>query len=201
MMSFDMKKSITFALAGLVGIISVSLLIGNRFDASWAGGDGYLAHQVATAEGVEYERGETVTTSEGEWLEIVFGDASFWMDENTEVKLVDGREDSLEINVVQGRVVVIGSMTIKTREVATLIDGVAAVVHYSWLDELEVANVFGSVDVATPETASILPEGVMLRIDTLSPYEFTDDYFVPEDSSAYEFYTEALGLLPEKESS
>ncbi len=187
-----MNKSITFGIAGLIGVIAITLLTGNRFDALWAGGSGYLAHQAATANDVEYKRGETISTSEGEILNVKFGDVTIWMDENTEVKLIDGRTESLEINVVQGRVVIIGSITISTREIKTVASGATSLVHYSWLDELEIVSIEGSVTVATPESASFIPAGAAILMGALSPYNFQEVTFDPENSSAAEFYDQTF---------
>jgi len=187
-----MQKSITFGLAGLVCLIAFVLLIGYRFDALWAGGTGFEGHQTAIANGIEYQRGETISTEVGQVLEVTFGSTTLWLDENTEVKLVDGREDFLTVTIVQGRMVVIGDIAITVREMAVNIAGTASIVHYSWLDQLDVACLDGGVGIITDETVEHLEGGEARRIDTFSPYFSEWMEFDASSSSAASFYEQAL---------
>lgn len=180
------KHLTTFCLL-IVVVLSTALLIGNRFDASWAGGDGYEQHGVAHVGEETYERGEIIESGEGEYVQVDLFDATVLMDENTQVKLVYLMEGDIEINVVQGRIVAEGELIIATRDVATVVNGSASYVHYSWLGEVEIAPIDGSVYVAYQDTAHIL-SGDALRLSTLSPYENEAVEFDPTTSSASAFY-------------
>jgi hypothetical protein len=181
----------------IVSIITLStaLLIGFRFDAIWAGGNGYQTHQSAydVAE-TEYKRGETVSSGEEELIYLELGESSIWLDKNTEVKLIDGRAGHLRIDVIQGRVIVIGELEIQTRELITTVSGTTTLIHYSWLDELEITAIDGSTLVTAPQMSTIpLDNQITYQFDTLSPYFFeTSGAFNPNNSEAAKFYDQIL---------
>jgi hypothetical protein len=146
----NMLKLNTILIAGLA-LLSTVLLTGRLFDASWAGGDGYAQHGVATANDTTYERGETITTDEGEWVEVQIFDTTVWMYENTELKLINLIEDELELTVTQGRIVLYGHATMRIRDEITLLDGWYSYVHYSWLGETDIQYINDYLDYAYSE--------------------------------------------------
>jgi len=197
-----MQNRNTYYLAGLVGIISVSLLIGYRFDAGWAGGSGYQAHQLAMIDGNEYERGEIFRTKEDQWSKGTIGKVYIWLDQNTEVKLIDGREGKITVNVIQGRIITDGTVTIQTREVLTKLLDLSSFVHYSWLDEAEVisftggANIIFPEDIVQGENQKDVQTSEIIQFSTLEPYTFKSSEFNFEESVAEAFYRQALSTPP-----
>ncbi len=191
-------KHFTTVLILVVISISTVLLIGLRFDAQWAGGSGTQSHQKAwlfDKPGPEiFERGEIISTMPDSELtnfkiplQLSFGEAMIYLDKNTEVKIIDGREGQLTINVIQGRVVVDGALTIATREMRTKIDGCASFVHYSWLNEAEIAPMSGTVRLNRDERIETLTDRA-IKTSTLEPYDDETIEFNPKSSSAAEFY-------------
>ncbi|MFH1712494.1 MAG: hypothetical protein ABH846_04655 [Patescibacteria group bacterium] len=184
------KHGITFYII-FIGVVSTVLLVGNRFEVIWAGGEGVAKHQLAMTDDANYKRGEIIKTDDDQWLRVHFGQADFWLYENTQVKLIDGRDDHLTINVLQGRVVVIGPLMIEVRELDIIIDGTASYVHYSWLDEIEVASINGEVLIKREDRTIGLNEQA-LKTTTLPPYMEETIQFDPESSEAANFYAQAL---------
>lgn len=167
----------------LVALLSTVLLVARRFDATWAGGDGFSLHQTAVLLGpgqFDWSRGETISSFDRlAPMEIKFGEATLWLDERTEVKLIDGRAGQLTIDVLQGRIVTQGPITISTRELKTTISEPTSIVHYSWLNKLEVATI----------------DGVAYEQSTLPPYTKTEISFDPQTSSAKDFYEQVLAKI------
>ena len=129
----------------------------------------------------EWSRGETITSFDRETpMKIIFGSVTeIWLDTRTEIKLVDGREGHLTIDVLQGRIIATGPLTISTREVKTHIDSPTSFVHYSWLNKIEVAVIN---DEAYEQS-------------TLPPYNKNSFTFDPIGSIANEFYTEVISKI------
>ena len=124
-----MQRQFNTILIVTIVVLSTALLVGLRFDAQWAGGDGYSSQGVAVVDGIDYQRGETISTGENEWLEVTIGPNTVWMYENTELKLIDLSEDNLELTVVQGRIVLYGRVTMRIRDNTELLDGLSSYVH------------------------------------------------------------------------
>ena len=129
-------------LSGLIIVVAISALILNRYE---------IPHEPAFVDDVRFERGEIIESGD-DIIEIQFGESVIFADKNTEVKIIEGRDDHFVINVIQGRVVVDGDLSIVTREVETIVDGRSSFVHYSWLDEIEVAVIDGETLIKTPDS-------------------------------------------------
>lgn len=185
-----LRKQFTIGLIALIAIISTTMLIGARFDAIWAGGEGYKAHQRAYVGAVEYRRGETIESTDT-WLKLTFANTTIWMDQDTQVKLIDGRTDQETIQVLQGRVVVEGDLTIEVRALDLEISGVTSFVHYSWLNEIDIANISGTTRLTREDRSELIERA--LKTTTLPPYTDESISFEPNQSSAAEFYNWALG--------
>lgn len=179
-------KHLNTALVVVVISISTVLLIGLRFDAKWAGGAGLAQHQSAFVGETEYQRGEVIDSGE-DYTKVDFGEAEIWLDENTQIKILDGRKDQLTINVIQGRVVADGELTISIRETRTVFDGRISFVHYSWLNEIEIAPIEGITKLIRDDKIETLTNQA-LRTTTLEPYTGEVIEFDPESSNAAEFY-------------
>jgi hypothetical protein len=180
----------------LIVIISTALLIGNRLNTTWSGGDGYEQHAVAENFKTKelYHRGETISSFEKETpMMIRFGGTYIYLDENTEVKIIDGREGQLTVNVIQGRVVLKGEITVSTRDLRTHFNGTGAFVHYAWDDRIQIISIDGSAILERADQEEIIT-GRMLTTTTLEPYTDEFSIFDIETSSARYFYESALGI-------
>jgi len=160
--------------------ISTGLLFAHRFDTE--------PHQPACINETCFSRGEIISSDETQL--VTLGDSSIWMEENTEIKVINGMLGEELINVIQGRIVVKGDLSIQTREVFTRIIGVSSFVHYSWEDRIEIAEIEGDVVIETATDQKIIDGAVSLQ--TLAPYETNEIQFDPENSSAKLFYQKAL---------
>jgi uncharacterized protein involved in tolerance to divalent cations len=77
------------------------------------------------------------------------------------------------------------------RELDILIDGTASYVHYSWLNEIEIASLEGSAELIFKNNHEDISEKA-LRATTLAPYQLLEIQFDPETSSASAFYKKVL---------
>ncbi|MFH1632204.1 MAG: hypothetical protein ABIA47_04310 [bacterium] len=172
-------------------MIAVVLLAGNRFDATWVGGEGHETHASAYVDSVEYRRGDVIESGE-DWLIVDFCDSKIWMYSDTAIKLVDGREGNLELNLAKGRIVVIGNATVTIAENHFIINGTSAITHYSGEYKIEAAPIDGNLILSRPnEKWDIYTSSIQTSV--FPPYENVEIDFDPESSSAAEFYSQALG--------
>lgn len=170
-------------------LIAAALLVGNRFDARFAGGDGYENHQVAMSQNTIWQRGEIVSDAEF----VTFGPATIWLDTGTEIKLIDGRDGKETIQLIQGRIYIEGEVDVTVRELTMEAQERMSLVHYSWLDEIDIIFLDDFSTVLTPKF-SLVPHEVatnMIKINTLT-YDYEEYDFTPENSSAKDFYETVL---------
>ena len=181
----------TKIVAIVIAITAATLLVGQRFQASWAGGGGLQQHTpVTTPNGQIYHRGETVRAEQASQFSL--GESTVYLDENTQVKIINSINGQETMNVIQGRVVVQGPVTIKVREVDVGLNGTTSFVHYSWLDEVDILNIDGTVTVHAEETERTLAPGEGARMNTIPPYTFLLSTLDLEASSAAGFYEKTL---------
>lgn len=185
-----MRQRTYFIILGIIVVgISTALLVGARFDATWAGGPGYEPQQTAVAPAFDgncatYERGEVISTfdlpedAEGVCSKVpyhvVIGDITLDLDPRTEVKLVDLRAGHISIDVIQGHLIGNGAFTIQTRNMRTSVDGGIAFTHYSWENKTEAVSTSGSFEISAtdapaPGIAGAEPPNGW-RCSTLAPY-------------------------------
>lgn len=133
----------------------------------------------------EWSRGETISSFDHSApMEIIFGgEVKIWLDERTEVKLIDARAGRLTVDVLQGRIIATGPLTVTTREVKTIVDSPTSFVHYSWLNKIEVATINGDA----------------YEQSTLPPYTKNSFTFDPMGSIANEFYTQVFTKIQTSE--
>ena len=129
----------------------------------------------------EWKRGETISSFDHETaMEIIFGGkARIWLDERTEIKLINAQTGNLTIDVLQGRIMATGPLTITTRELKTVISSPTSFVHYSWLNKIEVATIGSEA----------------YEQSTLPPYNKNSFTFDPTESIANEFYTQVFSKI------
>lgn len=183
-------------LCDLIVTLSALLVIGRHFEASWAGGEGFVPASVVvvledekavdvTCESVDPSR-ENIVTCSGEQKKVSFGDAKIWMDENTSLVVTDHSQGSEALTFYGGRIMVEGFTTLHVRELELNISGKATLVNYSWLNRLDVYAIDGDLSGASTVVAS----GNAVRFDTLVPYDDPEAIEANyKESSAAAFYT------------
>jgi hypothetical protein len=173
--------------------LCTTLLIGRGLEAQFAGGDGPKKLVVATMNDVRYQRGSIVTAQEPGILYL--GDERLFLDLDTQIELVSLNENDPVTRVIKGRAVLDGQFTVITRETRVETNGQVSFVHYSWLDELDLGVISGTVQIQTPESTVNLETGG-LKIKTLAPYTSESIPFAPETSSAKAFYAWVASMSP-----
>jgi hypothetical protein len=172
-------------------LLSLALVVGRHFEASWAGGEGFrpktavmtvLDEQTVdvTCDGVDPTR-ENIVTCSGERKKITFGASTIWMDENTQLVVANNREGSEALTFYGGRIMVSGPTKLHVRDLEFSVADRASLVNYGWLSKLDIYAISGDVT----EASTVVTSGTALRFDTLAPY--VDTNFA--DSSAAAFYT------------
>lgn len=106
--------------------------------------------------------------------------------------LVDGG-DHVRFDV--GRVVVDGNVTLTARDVKITTDGVVSVVHFSWLNIMNVNVVSGTATVRQGDAYSTtVTAGNAVTVDTLPPYDaIAPTLFSLDADNVKAFYDWALG--------
>ncbi len=198
-------------LSGFIVILSSALLVGARFHATWAGGDGLLTHANANlVELVDAEsgailktedpdivtRGETMHTDKGDWKQYAITTSGktthLYLDENTDLKIISSSGSTPVFEIVQGRAVIEGQATINARDMHVRSNGTTSFTFYSWLDVLDVSQTKGTLDVLEGAVSQPVPSS-SFRLDTLPPYDPAAPFiFNPESSSAASFYAWSL---------
>lgn len=167
-------------LSGIVLIVALTLLLGNRFDARFAGGEGKGTQAQAMLQKTLPEhaplppvisRGETMTTDAATFATYTLDDTcTVSLAEQTSIILEDARPASSVFTMLTGRVLATGTCTFITRETRVSISGVATLVHVSWRDELLIKPLEGTVLVTQADTQTVLtPEQGAARFFTLPP--------------------------------
>ena len=146
-------KNLTTILVIVTVVLSTTLLVGRLFDATWAGGDGYVEQGVAVVDGVEYQRGETIETGDGEWLKVTMEDVTVWMYENTQLKLINLVEGETALTTIQGRILIDGNVTMRVRDDVTQLSGLNSYVHYSWLNQIDIEPIDDDFDASDSDAA------------------------------------------------
>lgn len=194
------------------------LLIGARFDASWAGGKGYapaVAVRVEALEGdvrvdragniqkiqKQYQpvRGEKIETTAGSRVFFEIGSGTFLaLDENTSVTLDRLEPSRVSIRLWHGRVLAIAGSNLEefrvtTNHTASWIQGGAfTVINYDFLETISVAPIDTAVSVVVePDDAFVTSRAV--SIHETAPVEIKD---VTVNLDAIPFYEWAQSIIP-----
>lgn len=99
------------------------------------------------------------------YREYLAGEVTFLLDQNTFLT-ADGEHYRFDT----GRVIVDGQATLTVRDVAVQTNGLVTLVHYSWLDKLDVKVIQGSANIRQSGYSSTVSESNAVSIDTLPPY-------------------------------
>lgn len=197
-----MSDTTTKAVALAVALLAVVVLIAARVGFEWAGGDGLTAPLVITngeTWGTECAPTSTDTqhiheiTCTGQRKRFTFGAAVITLDENTDVSIVSDDASKPVINLVTGRIVIDGPLSVSIRDVTIATEGITTFVHYSWLNKVDVMVVDGTADIRQGDFSSNVSTGNAVAVDTLPPYdELSPTTFNLDASSAKVFYEWAL---------
>ncbi len=193
-----------------IAVIVFIMLIGLRFEASWAGGEGYkpeatfLAVETVTPQGEpantgpdSFNRGDTLET--GSYMrQFKTYDydypCSIWLDENSNVTIVNAQEDETEFALIAGRIVVDCKAAVSAREARIDVDGKATAVNYSWLHTFDAVLIDGTGAYTHGNVTLALEHNAAISMDTVDNTKpVTTTGFTPEASAAAEFYEWALG--------
>jgi len=188
--------------------LAVVFLIGQRFEATWAGGDGYLPNlTLESSAGDLVRRGEIVSTDTEERLLLSNELLEIALDQNTDLEIIRLNEKEVELHLHRGRIGVRPGygilslnkypvsrpdpmITIRSDYVRTNFTspGQISFVYYDFLnkvsiipfDELEVS--YSISDIADTTTEPI-------EISELEPYTVETFEFKIPGSAAEEFYS------------
>lgn len=159
-------------------ILTTTLIVGQRFDFTWAGGTGYVAPlQATTTDGAQFARGETVRT-EADFKKLnLAGLGRVWMDQYTTLIIERLSADEIILRVDTGRVTVeAGTVPVEVRMdvvSARLANGTAIFINYDQWRRATVIPVKAPVDVwhrgETP-LATETPVDVLYDMPGVKPY-------------------------------
>ncbi len=189
-----------WAVAGVVIVISTTLVIGRHFDASWAGGEGFrprleivLTQRDETTEtdciAVDPTR-ENIQTCGGAMKKVSMGSSTIWMDDNTSLVVINDRQGKEELALYGGRVVVSGPVIIDVREAQFSTTGSMTFVNYSWMYRADVLAMTGDAHGSFNGADVVISEGNAMSFDTLPPYDEPKDIaFSTQTESVKDFYS------------
>lgn len=192
------KKSVQKTLSFAIILLSLTLIIGRHFDARWAGGEGYRSRTPIITE-VYDDRPDAVCapvdpsrvnilTCKGERRKFTFGQSTIWMDENAAIVVVNDREGSEQLSLHGGRIIVRGPVVISVREHEFRTDGTMMVVHYGWLQHVDVFMMDGAGTETLDAASTTLDSQSAMSFDTVLPYDAPKAIpFASENESVIEF--------------
>jgi hypothetical protein len=199
----NMPKLNTFVLTGLiVGTLSL-LLVGQRFNVRWAGGAGShkpcpltLVADKSVAETTTTllhtaTRGQIVTTESGVMAHYQDCQGTqIYLDGQTHIRLTDDAtsdpQRGSQFEFIQGRIIVMGQAQVRTRQSLIQTSGTCEIVHYSWLDQVDVRPL--ALNHCRLGSATSLQPEVTSRFDTFTSTLISATPFNLATSTAKEFY-------------
>ncbi len=180
-----------------VGIVMLAmiLVIGRHFDASWAGGEGWLptskvvvVKQSNPSSDIGCQPVDTTRQnilSCGSMIKATFGTSTLWLDHETALVVVDDRQGKESLTMDGGRIVVTGPIVIHVRDLVFSTTGTMSLVNYSWLNRVDALTMEGE----SKEESTSIPQGSAMSFDTLPPYEpSTSIDFNTQSPSVKAFY-------------
>ncbi len=144
----------------------------------------------------DLKRGQSVQTGSTEFAAYRFitdpnDDALLFLDQNTKIRL-DETSPEKHVTLLQGRVIT--SFVATEREVTVQVRNLeissihCAIVHYSWLDEVEISNP-GTGKCLVKSTGFKVEPGKTVRVNTFDGQILFMTDFVPTASAAINFFT------------
>lgn len=179
-MSYSKFITIDKILLTLIVMLTVGLMVWNRLDEE----PRLMAENITTGEFIK--RGQIMSTADA-YSAFTIDGSIIYLSKNTEVKLVEAIQNQVDLQLIQGRIVLSGPANVSVREVDITTENKMSVVHYSWLDEIEVATIDGSATIQYSNQVQSLDDEA-IRMNTLEPYTTTFIDFDTKQSSEKEFY-------------
>lgn len=180
-------------------MISVVLVIGRHFDASWVGGEGFRPRsEIVVMQrddstfvdciAVDPTR-ENIQTCGGAMTKVSIGSSTIWMDDNTSLVVINDRQGKEELALYGGRIVVNGPVMIDVRDAQFSTTGSMTLVNYSWMYRVDALAVAGDVRGSFSGTDVVISQGNAKSFDTLPPYDDAKDItFNTQNDNVKDFY-------------
>ncbi|MCR4312499.1 MAG: hypothetical protein NUV56_04415, partial [Candidatus Uhrbacteria bacterium] len=200
-----LKTITTEKLVASILVILGGLLIGLRFDAKWAGGEGYkeqatfLGMQTVTPGGepadtglIEANRGDILQTGPYMRQFRTYGydyPCNIWLDQNTAVTITNAQENETTFALTAGRILVDCKATVTAREASVTFDGTGTAVNYSWLYKMDSALIEGNGTYVHGDATGDLILGTTYSMNTIDTSQtvVTIGEFDPTSSAASDF--------------
>ena len=179
-------------------------MIGQRFEASWVGGDGYVPNLTLESDAGELvRRGEIVSTSSDERLMLTNELIEIALDQNTDLEIIRLNEQEVELYVHRGRIGVRSGYRIlsspNSKYDPTIIirsdyvrssfnsPGQVSFVYYNFLNKVSIIP-FDSIEVSYSISDIARTTSEPIEILELEPHTVGTFEFKIPGSAAEEFY-------------
>lgn len=190
-----MRHTSTFIGIVVIALLSTGLLVWQRLDKAPERETITLINTFCTASlpddtcwSTDEDTPYTLETTANIYREYQVGETLITLDNNTSLTAEDGR-----FRFDSGRIVVNGEGVFTVRDVKVTTQGVVTLVHYSWLNKVDVMVIDGSADIRQGSLTTTVKNGNAVSVDTLPPYDaLSPTTFNLNASSAKPFYDWAL---------
>jgi hypothetical protein len=191
-----MRQISEISLSALIVIVVGIFLVGQRLDARWAGGLGYVEPCPAILLDTPMQtiaRGELMSSPADSPAKYQLCDGTLlYLDANTQIRLSEYRNplasQNTQLELIQGRVIVDGLADVRARNAVVSLRGAGCeLVHYSWRDELDVTPLVEAACQLVGSDALPLANSTT-RYNTFTSSILENRPFTPESSAAQDFY-------------
>ncbi|MFH1315527.1 MAG: hypothetical protein ABIH67_03980 [Candidatus Uhrbacteria bacterium] len=190
-----------------MGILAVVFLIGQRFNATWAGGDGYVPNlTLESSAGELVHRGETVSTDTDEHLLLTNELIEIALDQNTDLEIITLNEQEVELYLHRGRLGVRPGygilslnkypvsrpdpiITVRSDYIRSSFEspGQVSFVYYDFMNKVSIIP-FDNIEVTYSVSNITGTTSESIDISELEPYTVETFEFKIPGSAAEEFY-------------
>ncbi len=208
-----MRNRTTIGLAVIIVTLAIIFLVGHRLGYFWAGGDGVITpvttelidvfaatdnSHAADTPLLTWLPGEIISTPVDQFFALRTNGPTnapiFNLDVNSQLKIISTQGDDITVDLITGRLVIDGKVTVVVRDTTINIDGIATLVNYSWLNKMDVSVLSGSANIHQGQYSSIVNSDHAVSLDTLTPFEaIKPTTFSVDAASVKTFYDWALG--------
>ncbi len=200
-----MAKSRIIALTLIIAGLAIALLINHRLsqipapetteliDVFAATADTHVADTPL----LTYLPGQIITTPTDQFYALrTTGPTNapiFNLDVNSQLKIVATDGNDITVDLITGRLVIDGQVTVVVRNNKIVVDGVVTLVNYSWLNKMDVDVLSGSANLSNSPYSTTITSGNAISFDTLTPSPAAPTTFSVDAGSVKAFYDWALG--------
>ncbi len=186
-------------LALMISAVTFTLLIGTRLELGFAGGQGRMTACPATNLSNPNDtvvRGGDMTSLPDTFAKYQLCDGTLvYLDHSTKVRLNQYKNhngvasQNTQFELIQGRVIIDGLANVQARNVVVSVTGAGCeLVHYSWLDELDVTPLVESgCSILNPPLTP--PANWTTKYDTFTAEFISTGVFTSATSAAKNFYS------------